>query len=457
MTAPVTRRPADLAELPLSALQQRIWYLCTAYSGDASPQVFVIWRLRGPLKTQGWCDAVGAVVDRHESFRTTFVLRDGQPVQVIKPPGGGLETELIDLTGLPEPEREEQAQQIVAKRTHALLDLVGGPLVRSCLIRLGEEHHVWCFTEHHVLADGASQRILAQDMRAAYQSFVDDVPLDLPELKVQYGDFALWQQTVQQPSEEADLDYWREQLADVPLLDLPTDRPRPAEKVAGSGELFHSAGGELPQRIAELARARRCTPFMVLLAAMQALLASETGQEDICVGSAVAGRTVVDLEPVVGLFANTVALRGDLSGDPTFAELLLRTRKAVIAALRRQNVPFSRVVDALNLPRIANRTQLFQVIFSMRPNSGGKDKEDLAGLQVEDFPHPHAKTLHDLVIDVWRLDEHELSVGFRYDDTLFDANRVAALAQRYEQLLTAVVDRPEAHLSELTSQTHPAG
>jgi hypothetical protein len=448
VTAPITRRPPELAELPLSALQQRIWYLCTAYRGDASPQVFMIWRMKGPLRIQEWKDAVGAVADRHESLRTTFVVRDGEPAQVVNPPGG-LETELIDLTHLPEDEREEQAGQIVAKRTHALLDLVGGPLVRSCLIRLADEHHVWCFTTHHLLADGASQRILAQEVRAAYRSFVDGVALDLPPLKVQYGDFALWQRTVQQPAEEADLGYWREQLAGTAMLDLPTDRPRPAEKSAGAGELFHSASGELAQRIAELARARRCTPFMVLLAAMQALLSSYSGQEDICVGSAVAGRTVVDLEPVIGLFANTVALRGDLSGDPAFEELLLRTRTRVIAALRRQNVPFSRVVDALGLPRIANRTQLFQVIFSMRPNSDGKDKEDLAGLQVEDFPHAHAKTLHDLVIDVWRLDEQVLSLGFRYDDTIFDASTVATMASRYEQLLAAVVDRPGARLSEL--------
>ncbi len=448
MTAPITRRPAGLTELPLSALQQRIWYLCTAYRGDASPQVFMIWRMRGPLRTQEWRNAVAAVIDRHESFRTTFVMRDSRPAQVINPPAG-FETELIDLTHLPEPEREEQAAQIVAGRTHALLDLLGGPLVRSCLIRLGDEHHVWCFTAHHLLADGASQRILAREVRATYRSFVEGLPPELPELKVQYGDFAVWQQTVQQPAEEADLGYWREQLAGVPLLDLPTDRPRPAEKSAGAGELFHSADGELAQRIAALARANRCTAFMVLLAAMQALLAAYSGQEDICVGSAVAGRTAVDLEPVIGLFANTVALRGDLSGDPTFEELLRRTRTAVIAALRRQNVPFSRVVDALKLPRIPNRTQLFQVIFSMRPLDERKDEGDLAGLHVEDFPHAHAKTLHDLVIDVWRLDEQGLSIGLRYDDTLFDASTVAAMAQRYERLLAAAVERPDARLSEL--------
>ncbi len=447
MTAPITRRPAGLAELPLSSLQQRIWFLCTQYTGDASPQVFIIWRIRGELDTTGWRDAVSAVADRHESLRTSFVLRDGAPAQVVNPPRG-LATDLIDLTGLPEPQREEQAAQLVAGRTHALLDLVEGPLVRSSLIKLGDTHHVWCFTIHHLLADGASARIIANEVRAFYRSFVDATVPEVPELKVQYGDFALWQQTVQAPTQEADLAYWREQLTGVPLLELPTDRPRPPEKKAGSGEVYHSAGPELAQRITELARENRCTPYMVLLAAMQALLSASSGQTDICVGSAVAGRTVVDLEPVIGLFANTVALRADLSDDPTFRELLRRTRTTVLAALRRQNVPFSKVVEALGLPRIPNRTQLFQVIFSMRPMDERKT-EDLAGLHIEDFPHAHAKTLHDLVIDVWRLDGQTLTVGLRFDDMLFDAATVAGLAQRYEHLLAAAVAQPDLPLSQL--------
>ena len=450
MTAQITPRPAGLAEVPLSSLQQRIWFLCTQYRGDASPQVFMIWRIRGGLDVATWREAVSAVVDRHESLRTSFLLREGTPVQVVNPPRG-LVTDLVDLTHLPERESEEQAAQLVSGRTHALLDLIEGPLVRSLLIRLGDTHHVWCLTVHHLLADGASARILSHEVRAGYHCLVEGVPPDLPELTVQYADFALWQQTVQAPGQEADLAYWREQLAGVPLLDLPTDRPRPPEKTAGSGEVYHRAGPELAQQIAELARAQRCTAFMVLLAGMQALLSAYTGQKDICVGSAVAGRTVVDLEPVIGLFANTVALRADLGDDPTFLELLGRTRGTVLAALRRQNVPFSKVVEALGVPRLPNRTQVFQVIFSMRPIDERK-AEDLTGLHIEDFPHAHAKTLHDLVIDVWRLDGQGLHVGLRFDDAIFDEATISAMAQRYADLLTAAVSSPQHRLSQLLPQ-----
>jgi hypothetical protein len=448
--ASIARRPAGLVELPLSALQERIWFLCTAYTGTASPILFLVWRIHGPLRTDAWLRAVSAVVNRHESLRTAFPLRDGGPVQVVGPPDG-LDTDVVDLRGVPGAEREERAAELVLARTHALLDLVRGPLVRSCLIRLADEHHVWCFTMHHLLADGASLRILTREVRTLYQSFVDGAGPALPELPVQYGDFALWQQTAQRVAEERDLRYWRERLAGVPVLDLPTDRPRPPEKGVHSVEVFHPMSGDLARRVTRFASTQRCTPFMVLLAAVQTLLSAYSGQDDICVGSPVAGRTAVELEPLVGLFSNTVALRGDLSGDPTFRELLLRTRAAVIEALRRQNVPFGRVVAALDLPRVPNRTQVFQVIFNMRTDNDHKDPS-LAGLWIEDFPHGHPKTLHDLVIDIWRLDADVLRTGFRYDSTLFTAGTVAAMAKRYEHLLSTIVDEPDIHLSELIAR-----
>jgi len=200
--------------------------------------------------------------------------------------------------------------------------------------------------------------------------------------------------------------------------------------------------------VAQLARSNRCTPFMVLLAGIHTLLSALSGQDDICVGSPVAGRTGIELESVIGLFSNTIALRGDVSGDPTFRELVLRTRPVVIEALRRQNVPFGRIVTALDLPREPNRTQVFQVIFNMRTDNEQKQPE-LAGLWIEDFPHGHPKTLHDLVVDIWRLDGNMLRTGFRYDTALFTAETVAAMAKRYEHLLATVVDDPDIRLSAL--------
>jgi non-ribosomal peptide synthetase component F len=275
---------------------------------------------------------------------------------------------------------------------------------------------------------------------------VEGKEAEVPELPVQYGDFTLWQQTVGREAEAADLQHWLARLAGVPPLELPTDHPRPAEKGTSSAEVFHPMGGDLARAVTQLARSARGTPFMVLLAGIQALLGGWSGQDDFCLGSPVAGRTAVELEPVVGLFANMVALRADLSGDPTFRELLARTRPLVIDALSRQNVPFGRIVTGLDLPREPNRTQVFQVIFNMRTDNELK-QPDLAGLWIEDFPHGHPKVLHDLVIDIWRLDGDVLRTGFRYDTTLFTAETVTALARRYERLLWTVAANPDVRLS----------
>lgn len=433
-----------MKEMPLSALQQRYWYLCTAYTGDASPILFLTWRIRGPLDVAAWSRAVSALVDRHEVLRTGFALRDDAPVQVIRPPSG-IETELIDLTQHPAAEQEDEAQRLVSSRTHRLLDLINGPLVSSYLIRLADDHHVWVFTMHHLLTDGASLRLVRREVRNHYQSFVEGTKPELPELKLQYGDFAIEQ--AEQPQEE-DLAYWLERLEKVPSLELPTDHPRPQEKGTSGAEIFHHMPPELSAGVARLSRTARCTPFMVLMAGLQTLLANWSGQDDFCVGTHVAGRTRTELEPLVGLFSNTLAVRGDLSGDPTFLELLSRTRTTMIGAMKRQGVPFGRVVAALGLPRDPSRTQLFQVIFSMR-NDIAVSEPHLGDLWIEDFPHAHPKILHDLVVDVWRFDDAGVRTGFRYDTALFTLETITALAQRYERLLSAAIANPGARLTQL--------
>ncbi|GAA1394011.1 condensation domain-containing protein [Catellatospora coxensis] len=435
-----------MRHLPLSALQQRFWYLCTAYPGDASPILVLNWRLRGPLDVPAWQAAVSAVVDRHESLRTGFVHRDGEPVQVVLPPAG-IDTELVDLSGLPEDERDTRAAELLSARTHRLLDLTADPLVGSCLLRLADDHHVWCFTMHHLLADGASLRIVGREIRAGFAAALDGAKPDLPDLELQYGDFALWQA---EQDQAGDLAYWRERLAGAPQLQLPTDLPRPAEKSAHSAEHLHQMSPELAGAVVELSRSARCTPFMVLLAALQVLLRERSGQDDFCVGTPVAGRVRAEFEPVVGLFANTLALRADLTGDPAFAELLKRTRTTVIGGLQRQSAPLGRVIAALGVPREPGRTQLFDVVFSMR-NDTPAALTRLGPVEVEGFPHGHAKVLHDLVFDIWRLDETGLRAGIRYDTALFRPDTVEAMARRYEQILSAVVARPGDRLSELVA------
>ncbi len=425
-----------MKEMPLSLLQQRFWYLCTAYPGDASPIIFLTWRIRGPLEAELWSRAVTEVVNRHESLRTGFTLRDGGPVQVIYPPAG-IDTELIDLRHLPEEKRQDEAQRLVYARTHTLLDLTNDPLVTSCLVRIADDHHVWCFTMHHLVSDGASLRIVSREMRTLISGG------QLAPLAIQYGDFA----AAQEPDPDH-LSYWVSRLESVPPLNLPTDHPRPAAKGTNSAEVFRHMDAELSAGVARLARSIRGTPFMVLLAALQALLGSESGQQDFCLGTPVAGRTRVELEPLVGLFANTLALRSDLSGDPTFHELLGRVRETVIGALRRQSVPFGQIISRLNLPKDPSRTQVFQAIFSMRNDNENKEPR-IGELTVEDFPHGHPKVLHDLVVDVWRFDTKGIRVGMRYDTDLFSHNRIVVLMQRYESLLQAAIADPHMPLSQL--------
>ncbi|HET6212974.1 MAG TPA: condensation domain-containing protein [Micromonosporaceae bacterium] len=453
LSTPIPRRADGLVELPLSALQQRIWFLCTAYPGTSSPILYLSWRLRGPLDVAAFLDAVSAVVNRHETLRTRFRARDGGAVQVFGPETG-LVTERTDLTGLPEADREARARDLLLARTQALLDLEHGPLVGSTLVTLDDEHHVWCLTVHHILADGVSLEILSREVPEHYRALRDGVPPELAELPIRYGDFAVWQEEMRDTQAD-DLRYWRERLAGVPVLELPTDLPRPAEKGTRAAELVHRIDVTVAERLERLARAEGCTLFMVLLAALQAMLTLYSGQDDICVGTPVAGRTRVELEQVVGLFANTLPLRGDLSGNPTFRELLARIRTSAIDGLSRQTVPFGRIVAELDLPKDMSRTQVFQVIFVVHTEVE-TEHVTVPGLRAEPFGLSGPQILHDLVFHVWR-GPTRLSTEYRYDSALFLPATVTAMAQRYEQILRNVCDNPDLRLFELAVAGFPAG
>jgi hypothetical protein len=440
----IPRRSAALAELPLSALQQRRWYLCTSYPGTSSSVVCLVHRYRGPLDTGALVRAIGAVVDRHESLRTLFANRAGGPVQVIGPPVG-LPVQRVDLTDLPAADREDRARALVAASRQALLDLETGPLVTACLLTLADDDHILSVNIHHILADGASLAILERELGAYYRAFTTGTDPDLPAIPLQYGDFAVWQASGHGPDEEEDLRYWRETLAGLPVLDLPADLPRPPEKGTRSAELRHQIEGDVVDRLDALARAERATLFMVVLAAFQALLARYSGEHDICVGTPFVGRTRPELVPVVGLLANLVALRGDLSGDPTFRELVARTRHLVLDALDHQEVPFGRVVAELGLPHDPGRTQVFQVFFALYEIADGLT---LPGLRVEEFPVRAPQAIHDLSLDIWRSPQG-LATMFRFDSALFHPATIEELARRYEQILRAVLDDPGARLSTL--------
>lgn len=446
--APVAARPSHLVELPLTPLQARWWFLCTSYPGGMSPLVDLVHRLRGPLDVDAWERSVDAVVDRHEILRTLFASRPDGPVQIVGP-AKGIVMEHIDLRDLPPAQRAERARELLDERRRLALDLETGPLVHTSLLRLADDDHVWRMTIHHILADGASLAVIDRELGAIYPALLDGVEPALPELPVQYGDFALWQSTADTEKEDEDREYWREQLAGLRPLDLAQALPRPAQKGAAAAEVAHTVDPELTRRIEELGRSARCTRFMVLLAALHILLARAGGQDGFAIGIPVAGvgRTRPELAKLVGLFNNALALRCDLSGDPTFREVLAGVRETVIDALDHQDLPWGQVVALLDEPHDPGRAQGFQAMF-LHDEVEVASRLTLPDLRVEEFPLGVPRVLHDLMVYAGPSPQG-LSTKFVYDTALFTAETVTGLAHGYERLLRAAVDDPDTRLSAL--------
>jgi hypothetical protein len=454
VTMSIPRRPEGMDELPLALIQQRYWLLCTGFEGEGSAIVFISNRLRGDLDVPAWTCAVATVVDRHEPLRTRFVVKDGTPIQMFDPPGQ-FATEFLDLSHLPEAEREQRAHDIVNGLTNVLLDMERDPLVTSVLLRMAPDDHIWCISIHHILADGISMFILAREVRAIYRALVEGTEPELPQLKVRFGDFAVWQNSGH-GFDEDDMRYWLTHLADAETLRLPTDLPRPPEKTARAAEYSHAIRGGLADRLEQFGRAEGGTLFMVLVAAMQSLLGHLSNQDDVVMGTVATGRTLIELEPLVGLFANPMALRNDLSGDPTFRELMARTTGMTLDALDRQDVPFGRIVAELGRPPDRSRTDVFQIMFVL--HNGGKPAggRSLPSLVIELFQTLTPPILHDMVIDVSGI-EDGLWIDYRFDSALFRLDTVTEMARRYEALLRAAVDHPDARISELNKMSELAG
>jgi non-ribosomal peptide synthetase component F len=324
-----------------------------------------------------------------------------------------------------------------------------GPLVAACLLRLADDDHIVTLTIHHILADGASLAILDRELAAYYRAFVAGAEPDLPELPVQYGDFAVWYATTSQPQQQEDFNYWVNRLAGAPALELRTDLPRPPRKGAPADDVRHLIDGEVAARAAELARAHRSTRVMVLLATLQTVLWRHSGQADFCVGLPVAGtwRTRPELAPLVGSFATMLPLRCQLSGDPTFTEVLAAARDSLLDALDHQDIAFSRLTSALGVPHDPGRTQLCQVLFDFDEHFESTEL-DLPGLRVDGFPLGLPKIPYDLMVYGW-LGQDGLWLRLIYDTALWQPTTIAELARDYEKVLRVAVDAPHTRISAL--------
>ncbi|HEY0735345.1 MAG TPA: condensation domain-containing protein, partial [Herpetosiphonaceae bacterium] len=352
--------------LPLSVAQQRLWFLDQLQPDNPFYTIPMAVRLTGALNVDALEQSLSAVVARHETLRTTFVPIADQPSQRIAPPTP-MPLPLIDLRTLREDRREQEALRLAAKESSQPFDLTQGPLIRATLIRLHDDDHILLLTLHHIISDGWSQGVLIGELAQLYTAFVAGDPSPLAALPIQYADYALWQrQWLTGAVLEQQLRYWKAQLADLPTLALPTDRPRPAvQSFRGADQIF-AVPPELTAGLQALSQAAGVTLFMTTLALFQVLLSRHSGQDDIVVGTPIAGRTRAELDNLIGFFVNTLVLRTDLGGQPTFAGLLERTRATALEAYAHQDLPFEQLVEVVQPQRDLSRQPLFQVMFALQ-------------------------------------------------------------------------------------------
>ncbi|MFL6203382.1 MAG: condensation domain-containing protein, partial [Thermoanaerobaculia bacterium] len=430
---------------PLSFGQERLWFLEQLSPGSAAYNVPAALRLRGPLNVPALLGALRAAVDRHESLRTTFGTAAGRPVQVIAP-SLDVQVPLIDLGALPEAEREAAALALARAETRTPFRLDRGPLVRSLLLRLGGEDHVLVLTVHHIVSDEWSMNVLTGELAALYSGVAVS---QLPPLPVQYADYAQWLRGwLQGEVLERELAWWRQALAGAPtVLDLPTDRPRPAvQSFRGTRQTVEWPGGLLPA-IAAYSRSQGATVFMTLLAAFQALLGRYTGQSDLLVGSTIAGRSRIELEGLIGFFVNSLVLRGTLDWNAGFRDLLAQVRERTLGAYAHQDLPFERIVEELQPQRDLSRSPLFQVVFQLQNAAAGRAPE-LPGLAVSPLAADSETAKLDLVLTLAE-SEQRLVGNWSYITDLFDAATVRRLTDHLRTLLEGALADPRRRLGEL--------
>ncbi|MFJ6574310.1 amino acid adenylation domain-containing protein, partial [Streptomyces sp. NPDC091292] len=423
--------------LPLSFAQQRLWFLDQLEPGSVEYNLPMYLPWDGDLDVAMLGEALTAVVTRHEVLRTRLVAdADGVAHQVIDPPTE-FPLSVVDVSGSAEPVRE--AERLAFQDAMAPFRLADGPLVRATLIRLGEGQHLLALMMHHVVSDEWSTRIMRRELVALYEAFRAGEPSPLPPLAVQYADFAAWQrQWLDGDVLERQLAYWRQQLAAAPVLDLPTDRPRPPVRSTEGAMAPFTVSAETAEALRALSRTHGTTMFMTLLAAFNVLLGRYTNSDDVVVGTPVANRNRAETEDLIGFFVNTLVLRGDLSGNPSFSELLGRVRETALGAYAHQDVPFEQLVDELVTERDRSRSPLFQVFFSY----GSGEGEEVRGTADTEGGPGGAAGQVAAVFDLWLMLEESgdgtLKAGIQYSTALFDAVTVERMAGHLVRLLDAV-------------------
>ncbi|WP_327381583.1 non-ribosomal peptide synthetase [Streptomyces sp. NBC_01207] len=442
--------PVPRAEggLPLSFAQQRLWFLEQLGLDGLDLTVPAMLRVRGGLDVEALETAFSGLVTRHEVLRTRFVIgAQGEPVQVIDEPGP-VRIPLIDLSGVHDrASRETQARETADTEAVRPFDLTTDALLRVSLIQISDEDHIMVLAMHHIVSDGWSIGILTRELGELYAAAVQNRDAKLPELPLQYADYAIWQrQWLQGDILERQLGYWRNQLTGLEPLELPTDHPRPAERTGNGTSLQFDISPETTAGLRTLAADTGTSLYMVLLAAFNILLGTYARRDDIAVGTPIAGRNRAEIEGLIGFFVNTLVIRSDLSTNPTFQDFLTQIKDTTLAAYDQQDLPFERLVEELHPERDLSRTPLFQVMFILQ--NAAEEAWQFADLDIDTHPNPSKVAQFDLTLSL-----QETSEGLKglllYSTDLFEAPTMQRLAGHFENLLTSVITDPTAALSDL--------
>ncbi|MBX3014463.1 MAG: amino acid adenylation domain-containing protein [Caldilineaceae bacterium] len=445
-------RHSERAAAPLSFAQQRFWFFEQLEPGCPVYNEWTATRLHGPLDRAVLEQSIQELVRRHAALRTTFTLQDGQPVQVIAPTGA-VPLTVHDLQHLSITAREIEVERLAQAATQQPFDLTQGPLLRTTLFQLGTQEAILLLTFHHIVTDAWSATVFYRELGTLYAAFAQQQPSPLPELPVHYTDFTLWQREwAQSPAVARQLAYWQKQLADLSPLQLPLDRPRPHKQSYRGAQRAIPFSAPLTQALQRLSQQAGASLFMTLLAAFQTLLYRYTGQEDIVVGAPIANRNRPEIEGLIGCFTNTLVLRSDLAGNPSFRTLVGRVRATVLDALANQELPFEKLVEELQPERDLGSTPLFQVLFVYNNTALDFDRFGTVRATPVDFTSTVAR--FDLTLSVMEL-ATGLQVALTYNTDLFAATTIDRMAGHLQTLLAGIVADPDQPIANLPLLTAP--
>ncbi|HLL71284.1 MAG TPA: amino acid adenylation domain-containing protein, partial [Pyrinomonadaceae bacterium] len=445
--APEIKPVAREENLPLSFAQQRLWFLDQLVPDSPFYNLPLAVRLEGQLNHEALEQALSEIARRHEALRTSFLAIEGQPVQVVSP-AHEIEMPVIDVTGMDEGEREAEVHRRASAEAQTPFDLRRAPLLRVTLLRVADDEHVLLLTMHHIISDAWSMGILIREVATLYEAYTRGQASPLPELPIQYADYAHWQREwLEGERLDAQLSYWRKQLAGSPaLLELPTDRPRPPVQSHRGASVPFTLSRSLTENLQQLSRREGATLFMTLLAGFQTLLARYAETQDVAVGTPIAGRSRAELEGLIGFFVNALVLRTDLSGDPTFIELLGRVREVTLGAYAHQDVPFEKLVEELQPARELSHAPLFQVMFTLQ--NAPVEQAKLTGLEMRPLEVASGVAKFDLTLSMSESDAG-LWGALEYNADLFDEETARRMTRHFERLLKEIVSKSQLRVSEL--------